>query len=323
MEYVRLTGCGMEISRICLGTMTLGGQVDEKLGVQAIDYALDKGVTFIDTANMYTGGKSESITGKAIAGRRDKLILATKVGQRMRTGEPNGIGLSRYSIIREFEASLKRLGTDYIDLYYLHAPDYQTPPEETLSAMDNLIRSGKVRYIGASNYAAWQMCQLVHLADEKNLTKPVATQNVYNLITRSIDPELAPFLKQYQMGLIVYNPLAGGLLTEKYADKKIHADSRFGVNEIYSKRYWTDENLAAWDLIHRIAAEAGISMVQLAMRWLLSTGKVDSIITGFTSLEQLQQNITAIEGGALSSDVMAKCDQVWEKLSGNRFQYNR
>ena len=189
--------------------------------------------------------------------------------------------------------------------------------------MDDLIRSGKVRYLAVSNYAAWQMCRLVHLADRKNLAMPVATQNVYNLITRSIDPELVPFLKQYKIGLVVYNPLAGGLLTEKYANKKIHADSRFGTSEIYSKRYWNDENLDAWDMLHRVASEAGITMVQLAMRWLLSGGKVDSIITGFTSMEQLKQNIASIEGGALPADIMAECDKVWEKLSGNRFRYNR
>ncbi len=323
MEYAHLTGCGMEVSRICLGTMTFGGQVDEKLAAAAVDYALEKGVTFLDTANVYTGGGSETILGKAIAGRRDKFILATKVGQRMRQDGPNGTGLSRYGIMREVEASLMRLDTDYIDLYYLHAPDYQTPPEETLAAMDDLVRSGKVRYVGASNYAAWQMCQLAHIAGRKNLAKPVVTQNVYNLITRSIDPELGPFLKRYKMGLVVYNPLAGGLLTEKYADKKVHEGSRFGVNETYNKRYWNDENLGAWDMIRQIAAGAGISMVQLAMRWLLSTGHVDSIITGFTSMDQLKQNIASIEGGVLPADVMAECGKVWEKLAGKRFQYNR
>ncbi len=320
MEQVYLTGCGMQVSRICVGTMTFGGQVDEKLAIEAVDYALEQGVNFIDAANMYTGGKSEIIIGKALAGRRDKFILATKVGQKMRA-EPNGTGLSRYAIVRELEASLKRLGTDYLDLYYLHAPDYHTPIEETLSAMDSLVASGKVRYVGASNYASWQLCQMCHLGGDR--ATPVVSQNVYNMITRSIDRELIPFLREYGKGLVVYNPLAGGLLTDKYADKQVHKESRFGVNDVYNKRYWNDENLQAWDAIHRIAVDAGVNMVQLAMRWLLTIGGVDVIITGFTGLEQLKQNIASIEGGPLSPDVMAACEKVWQGLAGNRFQYNR
>lgn len=322
MEYVKLTGCGIDVSRICIGTMTMGGQVDEKTGVAAVDYALDQGINFFDTANMYTGGASEQIMGKAMAGRRDRFILATKVGQKMRDGV-NGIGLSRSHILREMEDSLRRLKTDYVDMYYLHAPDTHTPVEETLSAMDCLVRSGKVRYVGASNYAAWQLCQLHHTAKEYCQTAPVFTQMVYNLITRGIEQELVPFLKQYRMGLIIYNPLAGGLLTEKYAAKASIANARLSANEIYKNRYWNEENLKAWDQIATIAKEAGIGMVQLAYRWLITTGNVDSIVTGFSSLEQLKENVSAYEGGPLSADVMAACDKVWEGLAGTRFKYNR
>ena len=322
MEYVKLTGCGATVSRITLGTMTLGGQVDEKAGLEAVDYALDQGVNFFDTANMYTGGKSEEIMGKAIAGRRDRFILATKVGQKMRDGV-NGIGLSRIHIIQEMEASLRRLKTDYVDFYYLHAPDYNTPVDETLAAMDDLVKAGKVRYIGASNYAAWQICQLHHAAANANQAKPVVSQMVYNMITRGIEQELVPFLKEYGVGLVVYNPIAGGLLTEKYAQKHIIDNTRMASNEVYNKRYWNDENLRAWDDVNRIAKQAGIGMVELSFRWLLSTGNVDSIITGFSSLEQLKQNLRAADGGTLPADVMAECDKVWLGLSGTRFKYNR
>lgn len=321
-EYVYLTGTGLQVSRVCLGTMTFGGQVDEKTGIEAVAMAVDNGINFIDTANVYSKGESERIVGRALSGRRDRFILASKVGQPMRSG-PNGAGLSRHSVIKELEDSLERLRTDYVDLYYMHVPDPHTPAEETLGAMDDLVRSGKVRYIGVSNHSAWQMCRLRHIADERSLNRPVVTQSVYNLLTRGIEDELIPFLDAYQTGLVVFNPLAGGLLTEKYAAKQRIANTRFESFASYAPRYWNEENLSAWDEVKAIASAAGLSMIELAMRWLTSNPRVDSVIIGFSNLDQLRENIAACDSPHLASDTLEACDRVWHGLLGNRFSYHR
>lgn len=321
MEQVRLTGTGLQVSRICIGTMTVGGQVDEPAALAAVNYALDQGVNFFDTADVYTEGRSEEIMGKAIAGRRDRFVLASKGGLRMRPG-PNNAGLSRRYILGAVEDSLTRLGTDYLDFYYLHAPDPATPADETLATMEALVWSGKVRYVGVSNFAAWQIAELWHKAPSP-ASRPVAAQMVYNLITRGIEQELTPFLKSYGLGLVVYNPLAGGLLTEKYADKSLVDNARFSTNAVYKERYWNADNLAAWDEVRRIAASAGIGMVELAYRWLVSTGAVDSVITGFSSLDQLKANLSAADAGPLPPDVLADCDKLWDGLAGSRYKYNR
>ena len=322
MEYTRLTGTGIEVSRICVGTMMFGGQMPEKEAIAAVHYAISDGVNFYDTANVYTGGKSEEILGKALKGQRDKVVLATKVGVSY-DNIINNSGLSRYHIINQVEQSLKRLDTDYIDIYYMHKPDPDTPVEETLYAMDALVSSGKVRYLGASNYAAWQICQMYYEGKSASKIRPVVTQMVYNLITRGIEQELIPFLKEYKMGLVVYNPIAAGFLTDKYADKKQLENTRFTNDKKYVDRYWNEDNFQAWDELKKLADKSENSMLELAMRWLNSTGNVDSIITGFSKLEQLEQNIKSIEKGILPQNIMNECDDLWAGLSGTRFKYNR
>jgi aryl-alcohol dehydrogenase-like predicted oxidoreductase len=322
MEYAYLTGTGIKVSRFCLGTMTFGAQIDEARGIRAVDHALDQGVNFFDTANRYTDGKSEEILGKALDGKRDRVILATKAGNSA-GGGINNRGCSRLHILQQVEISLKRLKTDYIDIYYLHLPDPHTPVEETLETLDGLVRSGKVRYLGSSNFAAWQACRLYYEARRANRNYPVVAQMVYNMITRGIEQEFIPFLKAFRLGLVVYNPIAAGLLTDKYAEKKQLQNTRFVNSSMYADRYWNDDNLAAWDAIHAIASDAGISMLALAMRWILTTGHVDSILTGFSSQEQLSENLKTLADGPLSPDIMAACDAVWQKLSGTRFRYNR
>lgn len=322
MEYVSLKGCGLRVSRIAFGAMTFGGQMEEGDCLRSVDVALDAGVNFFDTANMYTKGESERILGKAMAGRRDRFILATKVGQKVNE-EANGRGLSRHHILTEVENSLRRLGTDRIDVYYMHLPDYHTPVEETLSAFDALVKAGKIRYVGASNFAAWQLCRFHHVAKERLLTAPVMTQNVHNLLTRGVEQELAPFAREYGMSLIAYNPLAGGLLTDKYAEKRKPPNSRFALNSNYDKRYWNDDNLAAWDELRRLASKAETSMARLAMRWLVDSGNVDVILTGFTSIDQLRENLASLDGPPLGPEILAGCDRLWERLSGTRFKYNR
>ncbi|MDR3349277.1 MAG: aldo/keto reductase [Acidaminococcales bacterium] len=327
MEYVKLTGTGIEVSKLCIGAMTLGDQVDEKTGVAAVEYAIGEGVNFFDTANVYTNGRSEEILGKAVAGKRDSIILASKVGSRLNqkaAGLPNDAGgLSRRYILKQIESSLKRLKTDYLDIYYLHAPDALTPVEETLGAMDTLVRSGKVRYIGASNYAAWQLCQMYYQARSAGLNYPVVTQMVYNIITRGIEQEFLPFLRAHKLGLVVYNPLAAGFLTDKYKDKRQLPNTRFSNSKMYADRYWNEENFSAWDDLHAIAEKAGIGMLELAMRWLYGAAGVDAVITGFSKLEQLRQNLKTLDKGGLDKETMAECDKVWGKLAGTRFKYNR
>ncbi|SBV98024.1 Predicted aldo/keto reductase [uncultured delta proteobacterium] len=323
MEYVNLTGTGLSVSRFCLGTMTFGAQMEEKDAIRAVDYALDQGINMVDTANKYANGKGEEILGKALSGgKREKVILATKAGTVAYEG-PNGRGLSRRHIMEQINISLKRMKTDYLDIFYLHQPDYATPVEETLDTMDYLVRSGKVLYLGVSNFAAWQVARLYHLGKSGNKPAPVVAQMVYNLITRGIEQEFIPFTKEYRIGTIAYNPLAAGFLTDKYADKQKLENTRFALSKLYADRYWNEDNLTAWDAIHAIARQAAIPMHELAMRWIISTGSVNAILLGFSRMEQLESNIKALDGGPLSADVMEACDAVWKSLSGTRYNYNR
>lgn len=322
MDKQYLPGAGIALSRLTLGTMMFGGQTDEKDSLRIMDLALERGINSFDTANVYNQGESERIVGKALKGRRDQVVLATKVAGKM--GEhPFDRGLSRLAVLRAVEASLKRLDTDYIDIYYLHSPDYQTPLEESLSAVDSLIRAGKVRYLGISNYAAWQADDILHIADKRGYAPPVITQNVYNLLARGIEGEFLPFLKAHPIGLAVYNPIAGGLLAGKHRPGQPAAGTRFALNENYYKRYWQSDNFDALDALQKIAKDEGLSLIQLAFKWLAENPLVTTIISGVSKLEQLQQNLTLLDGPGLSDDARAACDALYAQLSGGRFQYNR
>jgi aryl-alcohol dehydrogenase-like predicted oxidoreductase len=302
--------------------MMFGGQTNEADSLAIMNYAYENGINIFDTANMYTKGESERITGKGLKGRRDKIILATKVFNQ--TGDdPNDSGLSRRNILHALEASLKRLDTDYIDMYYLHAPDYQTSLDETLDTMSGLVRSGKVRYLGVSNFAAWQIADILALCDKRGYVAPVITQNVYNAITRGIEAELVPFLQTHGMNLTVYNPIAAGLLAGKHKPGKPTEGTRFGLNKMYADRYWSDENFAAIEKLTKIAEDGGMSLLQLAMKWCAAQKPVTSIITGVSRLSQLEQNIKSIEGEALAAGVLERCDEVWKALAGTRFAYMR
>ncbi len=322
MKYNKLPGTSLLVSQISLGTMMFGGQTNEQDSLAILDYAHGAGINFWDTANMYTQGESERIVGKALKGRREDILLATKVFHPM--GEKiNDQGLSRRAILSAAEASLRRLDTDYIDLYYLHAPDYDTGLEETLETMTGLVRAGKVRYVGISNYAAWQIADVLALCDKRGYVPPVITQNVYNLITRGVETELMPFMKAHNLGMAVYNPFAGGILTGKHQAGKPAGDTRFATNEIYYQRYWSQENFRAVDRLADIAQKAGISLVELSMKWCLSRPGVVSVISGVSRLSQLEQNIAAAGGDPLGQDTLEACDGVWLSLAGTRFQYNR
>lgn len=322
MKYLRLPQTNLQLSQICLGTMTFGGQTGEADSLAIMDYAFEQGVNFFDTANVYNQGDSETIVGKGLKGRRDRIVLATKVRGKMGS-DRNSEGLSRRNILAAVDASLKRLNTDYIDLYYLHAPDYATAIEETFEAMSDLVRSGKIRYVGVSNYAAWQISDILAACDKHGFVAPVITQNVYNLLTRSIETELVPCILKHGIGLAIYNPIAGGLLTGKHRPGAPADNTRFANNKTYLDRYWTEENFSAVQELDEIAGGCGLNLLQLAMKWCAAQKGVTSIISGVSRLSQIEQNIASLAGDALIDEVLQRCDAVWHRLTGSRFQYNR
>ena len=323
MEYRYLPGTGLAVSRLSLGTMMFGGQTSEEDSIKIIDCALDGGINVVDTADMYNGGLSEVAVGKALKGKRENVILATKVCNKM-SDDINDRGLNRRHIIAGCEASLKRLQTDYIDIYYMHTPDYKTPLEESLDAMSQLVRDGKVRYIGFSNYASWQAADIMHISEKQNGVKPVITQNVYNLLTRGIEEELIPFCKAHKVGLTVYNPIAAGLLTGKHKyGERPDPDTRFAQKKNYADRYWSEKNFVALDAFLKLAEECGMPIIEFAMKWIAQNDAVDSILTGVSKLSQLEQNLTLLDGAPIPEDAMKKADEIYAELTGNRFKYNR
>ena len=323
MEYRYLPGTGLAVSRLSLGTMMFGGQTSEEDSIKIIDCALDGGINVVDTADMYNGGLSEVAVGKALKGKRENVILATKVCNKM-SDDINDRGLNRRHIIAGCEASLKRLQTDYIDIYYMHTPDYKTPLEETLDAMSQLVRDGKVRYIGFSNYASWQAADIMHISEKQNGVKPVITQNVYNLLTRGIEDELIPFCKAHKVGLTVYNPIAAGLLTGKHKyGERPDPDTRFAQKKLYADRYWSEKNFVALDGFLKLAEECGMPIIEFAMKWIAQNDAVDSILTGVSKISQLEQNLTLLDGAPIPADALKKADEIYAELTGNRFKYNR
>ena len=322
MKYNVLPKTNIKVSSLSLGTMMFGGQTSEADSFAIINYAFEQGVNFWDTANVYNQGESERIVGKALKGRRDKIILATKVGGSMHDGLLDA-GLTRHQIISSIEDSLTRLDTDYIDLYYMHMPDHETKLEESLEAMSSLVDAGKVRYIGVSNYAAWQIADMLAICDKMGYTSPIISQNVYNTITRGVEAELVPFLQAHELGMTVYNPIAGGLLAGKHKPGTPLENTRFANNKSYYDRYWSKENFVAVEKLITIAEQHSISILELAMKWCINRPSVTSVISGVSKLEQIKQNIAAIEGDELDQEILDACDEVWHSLAGTRFAYNR
>ncbi|OUP80905.1 aldo/keto reductase [Lachnoclostridium sp. An169] len=322
MKYHYLAGTGIQVSQLSLGTMMFGGQTSEKDSFSIMDYAYEHGVNFFDTANVYNGGESERVVGKWMKDHREHVILATKVFGQMGP-DPNSAGLSRRNILAAADASLKRLDTEYIDIYYLHAPDRHTDIEETMDAMNDLVKAGKIRYIGVSNYAAWQIADILHICDKRNYAKPVITENVYNLITRGIESELVPFLQNHKVGLSIYNPIAGGLLAGKHKPGKPAENTRFANSKEYYDRYWSDKNFAAIEELGEIAARYNVKLLELAMKWCAVQPAVTSIISGVSQLEQIRQNIASLAGDPLPEEAMEESDRVWKNLAGNSFSYIR
>ena len=326
MKYKKMGRTGLKVSEICLGTMTFGEQVNEAESIRIVKTAIADGINFIDTADSYVDGRTEEIIGKALKGERNAVVLATKVGAWQSGPAINDAGLSRKHIMREVEDSLRRLGTDYIDVYYAHKPDYSTPMEETLRAFDDLVRQGKVRYIACSNYRAFQLGEALWLSDARNLARFDCIQTPYNLLTRDVEYELLALCASQGVGVTIYNPLAGGLLTGKHdPSMPPPTGGRFTTKRLgnmYFTRYWTDKNFEAVAQLKKVAEENNHKLTQFSLAWILNNPAVTSVISGVTSLEQLKDN----EGASdvqLTKEELAACDELWQKLVPSRFLYGR
>ncbi len=318
---VYLGRSGQKASRVCMGTMTFGSQVSDTEAFRMLDATLDRGVFFFDTANAYNGGQSETILGKWIRDKRDRVVVSTKVRYQVGTNDLS-VGLSRRTIVREVENSLARLNTDCIDLLYLHQPDDHADPDETLAACDDLIRTGKVHLLGLSNFAAWQVAQFVERASSMMRSRPWVYQLMYNMLVRNAESELLPCCRNYHLSVFAYNPLAAGILTGKHDLRSPKNDGRFAVLPYYADRYWHEPFFNAVDRLKQIAREAGCPLVSLAFRWLLNRPDITGVVIGASSFEQLQYNFAQMEGG-LTADVMAEIDAVWKSLNSPIPSYHR
>jgi aryl-alcohol dehydrogenase-like predicted oxidoreductase len=315
MEYRKLGGSGLMVPALTFGTATFGGgneffrkwgETDVQEATSLIDAALEMGCNLFDTADAYSAGLSEQILGAAVEGRRDKVLLATKTGMAMGDGA-NNMGTSREKIIRSCEASLKRLGTDYIDLYQLHSFDAMTPVEEMLHALDDLTRAGKIRYFGVSNYSGWQLMKMLALADKHALPRPVTHQVYYTLTDRDFEWELMPLGLDQNVGTLVWSPLAGAKLSGKIGRTKAPpADSRAATDaswDIPEQRLF-----AVTDVLEALSSELGQSIPRIALAWLLSRPTVSSIVIGARNVAQLQDNLAAAQV-RLSAAQIARLDE--------------
>lgn len=311
MRYRQLGSSGLKVSVLGLGTNAFGGRADKETSIRVLHHAVDMGITFIDTANIYTNTQSESIIGEAFEGRRQDVLLATKVGIKNGDG-PNDGGSSRFHIMREVEASLRRLRTDYIDLYQIHTIDPTTPLEETLRALDDLVASGKVRYIGASNYAAWQLMKALSLSERHSLTKYVSVQPGYSLVDRGIERELVPFCVSEGIGIIPYFPLAGGILTGKYAGGAKPEGSLLDKNPNFASRM-DAARMAMGDKVVEVAGQLGTTATALSLAWLMHQPGVSTVIAGATRESQIDANLEAVDLD-LSADILDALDEASEEF---------
>ena len=298
MQYRQLGRTGVKVSEICLGAMMFGGRTSQEDSLAIIDAAIDRGINFIDTANVYNQGRSEEIVGEALKQRdRDRIVLATKVHGVMDTEDPNGRGNSRRHIIQQCEASLRRLQTDWIDLYQLHRPQADVPIEETLRALEDLVRDGKVRYIGTSTFAAWQLVESFWVSEKRNFERFICEQPPYNLLDRRIERELIPVAQQYGMAIIPWSPLAGGLLTGKYRrGEPLPEEGRFTLSTApMHRRRMNDRVYDVIEGLEPIAQGKGCTLSQLVLAWTLQQPGVTSPIIGPRTMEQFQDNLGALD----------------------------
>jgi len=310
MEYRRIGSSGLKVTEIGLGGNNFGMRADEETSINIINDALEMGINFIDTAEMYSQGRSEELVGKAVKGKRSQVIIATKFGHHVSVG-PSQQGGSRSYIMKAVDASLKRLNTDYIDLYYFHFPDTSTPVQETLRALDDLVRTGKVRYIGCSNFAAWQLCEALWTSKLNNLESFIVVQSKYNLLDRSVESELVPCCESYGVGLIPWGPLASGFLTGKYRrGLEVAEGMRLAKPISVYSDVLNDTNFDKLDKLEAFAKERGHSVGELAIAWLLFHPWLSSVIAGAMNREQLSTNIAAADWKLTAEDIA----QLSEKL---------
>ena len=331
MQHTQLGRTGLRVSRLCLGTMTFGLQCDEALSHSILDAAAAGGVNFIDTADVYplggdleTVGRTEEIVGSWLKGRRHDYVLATKCVGRMGLNRWD-LGMSRKHILDSIDASLMRLQTDYIDLYQLHSYDPLTPLDEALEALDAVVRSGKVRYVGVSNWPAYKVARALGRSELRDIVRIESVQPRYNLLFRGYERDLLALCAEEAIAVIPYNPLAGGLLTGKH-DRKAPPPqgSRFQLGTAgsrYQQRYWHDQEFESIDAIRAVAGEAGMSMATLAMRWVLSNPAITAPIVGASRPEQLADSLAAAEQGPLPHDLKARLDEIthgWRAVDAER-----
>ena len=319
MQHVRLGNTGLRVSRLCLGTMTFGFQCDEATSFAILDRAANAGITFLDSSDVYPlgggldrAGRTEEIIGRWMGSKRHDFVIATKCfGQ---TGsKPFHSGNNRRHILDAVDRSLARLGTDYIDLYQLHGFDPQVPVDETLGALDDLVHAGKVRYIGCSNYLAYQLARALGRSDVHRWARFASVQPRYNLLYREIERELLPLCAEEGIGVIPFNPIAGGMLTGKYDRSQPPAEgTRFAyagrVGELYRGRYWHDQVFSVVEALEQIASRAGISLTTLAVAWVLANPTITSPIIGASRPEQLDQTLAALDL-SLDASVLAALDK--------------
>jgi aryl-alcohol dehydrogenase (NADP+) len=321
MEHVRLGRSGLQVSRLCLGTMTFGVQVDEPASRTILDRAAEGGITFLDTADVYplaggldTVGLTEEIVGRWLHGKRLNFIVATKCAGK--TGEqPWQQGTSRKHVLDAVEDSLRRLQTDYIDLYQFHSYDPASPIDESLGALDSLVQSGKVRYIGCSNFLAYQLARALGRGEVLGLARFDSVQPRYNLLFRQIERELLPLCLEEGVGVIPYNPLAGGLLSGKHREGQPTPGTRFtlgAAGRMYQDRYWSEDAFATVAELTPLAEQAGMSMAQMAVAWVLANPAITSPIIGASRPEQLDDSLRAVST-PLSNDLKRKLDEVTQR----------
>lgn len=322
MKFRAMGRTGLRVSEICLGTMTFGFQTEAEDAFKIMDAAFDGGVNFIDTADVYPigtdeVGTTESIVGRWLAGRpRDQVVLATKCVGAMGPS-PNQRGASRQHILSAVDESLRRLGTDYIDLYQLHSPDPRTPIEETMQALDDLVRWGKVRYVGASNYRAWQLALALGASDRAGIARFDCDQPRYNILWRDIEADLLPLCRDQGVGVICFNPLAGGFLTGRYRDmSELQGDNWFTnsrTSQLYQGRYWDDIQREQVARLQDYFAERDQSITHAAISWVLAQDGITSAIVGASRTEQIEDSLRYAEV-ELSEEDLEFCDQPWFQI---------
>jgi aryl-alcohol dehydrogenase (NADP+) len=331
MRYVPFGRTGLTVSELCLGTMTFGLQCDEETSFAILNAAAEGGIDFLDTADVYplggdraTVGRTEEIIGDWLKGKREQFVLATKCVGRMGS-KPWNQGMSRKHILESIDASLKRLRTDYVDIYQLHGYDPATPIDEALEALDTVVKSGKARYVGVSNWPAYKLARSLGRSEVRNLVKVVSCQPRYNLLFRTFERDLLPLCQEEGVAVIPYNPLAGGLLTGKHAAAAPPPDgSRFTLGSaggMYQQRYWHEREFATIEAFRGVAQEAGVSMASLAVAWVLAHPAVTSPIIGASKPEQLADSLAAAQGAPLSAELKGRLDELtreWRAVDAER-----